>query len=472
VTLPKFNPSLGLLTEVDVSLAGEILQDIGIENLDTDAVTVTVDGGATITLTPPNSHVIVSLPSYTQMYNLQSFDGDVDFGGTSGITPPTISASHTTVQSSYLPLSDFIGTGSVMMPVTAAANFAANGAGNLITQVATQAGATICVTYTYLLPTPTSTPTWTPTTTPTATPSATPSVTPTDTPTDTPTSTETTTPTTTPTVTATGAPTDTPTETPTGTQTMTPADTATATPTGIPTNTPPANTPPLVPSKTPTRSTTVTPTGTVGSTPTPTPTEPPSCAARPDDLIPGFCNTFANDCVQEFCPFPASTSQFKGLPSNHLVCKDDDPSCDAGASTGDHACTFRISMCLNVTQERRFPCKYTGVITGAHVTNPPEDRPGSATDQANLAQIEGALIKVGGKVASPNGRRSIVFDPPLDRPDVCTDFTFIRVPLLSTPSGFMPGKLKLRIRFFQGNDPATGKPGYHDGDQLDFTCNP
>jgi len=192
----------------------------------------------------------------------------------------------------------------------------------------------------------------------------------------------------------------------------------------------------------------------------------------PGDFIPGYCNSFFNDCVQEICADPVPPLGSKGLPSNQLVCRDDDPLCDFGATTGDHACTFHFSLCYNVT-EHRFPCKFTGVVDYVHLNKPSEDHPNSALDIATVAEFERVLVDLGGTIqSSVKGHRSVVFNPPLTKPDVCTETASIRVPLLAAGGSFRAGKLKVRIRAVQGNDPATGKPGHYDGDLIEFLCQP
>ncbi|HXQ21286.1 MAG TPA: choice-of-anchor E domain-containing protein, partial [Candidatus Acidoferrales bacterium] len=207
VTLTQFDPSLGVLTEVDLTATGTIVQTIKMESKDAAPTTVTGTGTATITVTPPTAPNLVASPTNVVTHNFTAFDGTVDFGGTSGSTDAGVTTSSTATLSPYTPISDFNGPGSLTMPVTASATFQASGAGNLVTQVTTTAGVNVCATYTYLLPTPT--PTSTPTPTVTNTPTVTP--TPTNTPTATPTRTPTNTPTTTPTPTNTPTPTVTPT---------------------------------------------------------------------------------------------------------------------------------------------------------------------------------------------------------------------------------------------------------------------
>ena len=217
LSIPKFDPSLGTLIAVSLSVDGAIAQDVKLENLDATAVVVNVTGGAMVTLTPPNLVVVIAVPTYSEMYPLAMYDGMSDFQPPSGITAPTKTASDTATQSPYLPISDFLGPGTVMMGITAEANFAADGAGNLLTQVATQASASMCAAYTYILPSPTPTVTDTATVTSTATVTVTATPTITNTPVHTATSTPTPVDTATSTPTITSTPTQTPTATPVGT---------------------------------------------------------------------------------------------------------------------------------------------------------------------------------------------------------------------------------------------------------------
>ncbi len=123
----------------------------------------------------------------------------------------------------------FVGTGFVLLPYTDQGGFVyetLSGPANGDAHWRTMYKVEVCITYTYVLPTPT----------PTATPTATNTPTSTATPTDTPTSTPTATPTATNTPTAT--PTNTPTVTPSNTPTNTPSPTATPSPTNTPSATP------------------------------------------------------------------------------------------------------------------------------------------------------------------------------------------------------------------------------------------
>lgn len=265
---------------------------------------------------------MISLPSNTYSYNLAAFDGSLDFTGPSGSTQAGLTASNTAVRAPYTPLSDFTGSGTVTMSVTATADFSASGAGNLVTQVSTKAAATVCVTYTYLPATPTRTPTDVPTHTPTMTPTWTSTVTPTQIPTskptDTPTNTPMTVPTNTPTntrtqtstTTATTVPTSTPTKTftitPTFTATRTPTATRSATRTATATRTPTA-TRTATPSATPSKTRTPTPTNTSTRTVTSTATSTPSATFTRTRFVPTATRT------PTATPVPLDTDQ-DGVP--------------------------------------------------------------------------------------------------------------------------------------------------------------
>lgn len=212
------------------------------------------------------------------------------------------------------------------------------------------------------------------------------------------------------------------------------------------------------------------------STVTPTPSQTPTptvpfaqlCLGKlgtpgPGNFIPGYCNTFFNDCVQEICADPVPSPGIKGMPSNHLVCKDDDPSCDFGPP-GDHACTFHFSLCYNVT-EHRFPCKFSGSIAYVHLVHPSEDNPHTGFDLATVAEFERVLTDLGGTAQTVNGHRSVIFNPPLTMPDVCSEVASIRLPLVSAGGGFRAAKYKLRIR-------AVQSVGHYDGDDVNLLCQP
>jgi len=500
----KFDPSLGALTNVDLSVSATIVQDVKLESLDAAPANVTATGSGIITLTAPTLPVVAALPTNVLHYSFTAFDGTLDFGGTSGDTQFGVTASNTGLRSPYLPTSDFTGLGTITMPVTATASFSATGAGNLVTQATTAASAIVCVTYVYVPATPTSSPTATPTATPTSTdtPTSTPTASPTQTPTPTLTPTQTPTPTATPTNTATSTSTATQslTETPTATLTPTdtPTDTATYTPTGTPTAT-------SLASATPSATATGTVTATAPPTITPTPSVNPTATGTPTPTMPcllselnlGYCHSVHNDCVQEFCTSPAAGPVSSGLPGGRLDCVDDDPACDFGASGGDFACTFHLALCFNIA-ETRVPCVSSGAVEAVDLNHPSPLESHNQVDIQNRLALEGALAGIGAQQrgvctkgqkgaycssaldcdSSPGAGdgschgRFAVFPVPLTDVNRCTTFADIKVPLKKTNHGYKMAAYPIRVSVRPAKDAVTGRRPVRDGDLLKLVCHP
>jgi hypothetical protein len=211
-------------------------------------------------------------------------------------------------------------------------------------------------------------------------------------------------------------------------------------------------------------------------------------------LVPGrgSCSKQGNrvDCLHEWLPQPTSKLTKTGLREVKVGCTDDDPVCDFGASSDDQACTFRVALCFNVT-ERRFACSKQGV---AAVDLSRHFKAGE-----DMQELANALAGLGGTVerrcAAPFGKRGapcvtdadcdsaagagdgacavshVLFTPPLDAPDTCTDFALIRVPLRQTRFGSARSKRLLRITVIpsDGGPSALRRP---DRDVLRLVCMP
>jgi hypothetical protein len=251
----------------------------------------------------------------------------------------------------------------------------------------------------------------------------------------------------------------------TPTPTLTPTDTPTATPTA--TNTP-----------------TVTPTATPTTTPTPT---------RPPGSIPGQGR---NACMVEWFTQPTPSPGRNGLPVRQLTCADDDPSCDFGATTGDHKCTFHVAVCLNVVDTRlagRLACSPTDVAQ-VQFHNPNEAKPKDATDTANRDALENALMSIGGTVdglcantgphkgqlctinsncdstgGSGDGvcKGRFVEFAPLHTDNSCTAFASIQVPLKQTATGYKAASTMLSVK--ASSDASAKKTG---ANSLKLICKP
>ena len=163
VTIPKFDPTLGTLQQIDFMLTGDIQGSAGVESLDTGPTVVQLQFSATLTLTRPDlSVIVVTVPLANFNDPLAAHDGTIDFMGPSGMFHPGINAMASNSATSPPPASDlvlFTGPGNIVLPVTAVGSSTATGGGNVITQFMTAAAADVQVCYTFLPNTP---PTFTP----------------------------------------------------------------------------------------------------------------------------------------------------------------------------------------------------------------------------------------------------------------------------------------------------------------------
>ncbi len=155
LSVQKFDASLGTLTKVSLAFNGLIQGDAKIESLDSQAANVTFNLGGSLTLldgtnTLPNPIFDVAV-SASDSKAVSAFDGLIDFAGTSGASFDGLvaSTSGTEVYTDSTLLSFFTGSGPLDFLFTALASSQVTGAGNIISQITTKAGAGITVTYHY-----------------------------------------------------------------------------------------------------------------------------------------------------------------------------------------------------------------------------------------------------------------------------------------------------------------------------------
>ncbi|MFO0973082.1 MAG: choice-of-anchor E domain-containing protein [Phycisphaerae bacterium] len=157
INIPKFDTALGTLQSIEFLLGGTVQGSAAFESLDAAPATVTLDLSATITLTRPDMSVlVVSLPAASTVDNVLAFDGLIDFGGASGRSYPNLSDTDTNsvtlgppVSAADLALFSALGGGNIALPISAIATSHGSGAGNLLVQFTTLAGADVRVKYTY-----------------------------------------------------------------------------------------------------------------------------------------------------------------------------------------------------------------------------------------------------------------------------------------------------------------------------------
>lgn len=163
VTVPRFDPSLGELTKVSFMLNGSVEGSARFESLDAEPAIVEMQLAAELTLQRPDmSTLVVTLPLVMTSDNADAFDGGIDFGGTSGKSYAGLSGSDSDMAMSTLAadLALFTGPafmpGTITLPLTAMGASSGSGAGNLLLQFMTSAGAEVKVTYEYRVPEPAS----------------------------------------------------------------------------------------------------------------------------------------------------------------------------------------------------------------------------------------------------------------------------------------------------------------------------
>lgn len=153
VTLQQFDPALGTLQSIKITLLGTVSGNLQAESLDNSAATLLAQLSTLLTLSRPDSSALVSTTaSSSQSFNASAYDGTIDFGGTSGFSsgPLSSSSSNAITLTSASDLSLFTGTGSIAALLTALGASSVSGAGNIISQIATNAAGTATIEYTFL----------------------------------------------------------------------------------------------------------------------------------------------------------------------------------------------------------------------------------------------------------------------------------------------------------------------------------
>ncbi|HEY8288900.1 MAG TPA: choice-of-anchor E domain-containing protein, partial [Acetobacteraceae bacterium] len=153
VSFARFDPSLGTLVDVRVGLTGDVTGNSAIENLGPVASAVSLAFPSIIALAGPDGLSAAVSPDPTDTIDLAAFDGNVDFGGTSGAVVAGFSDTQT-VQTVYTPigseLADFTGTGTVALTAHSSSNASEAGGGNLLSRMLATAGARITMQYDYV----------------------------------------------------------------------------------------------------------------------------------------------------------------------------------------------------------------------------------------------------------------------------------------------------------------------------------
>ena len=145
------------LDSVVLTLSGSIEGDAQVESLDATPAMVTANISAAITLEDMMSMTVLSAnPVVSEMFSLAAFDTAIDFAGPSGGSSVGLTDMFSESMTWTMPmdLAAFVGMGTISYNFNALGTSNASGAGNLIAQLNTRAGAELLITYNYTDNTP------------------------------------------------------------------------------------------------------------------------------------------------------------------------------------------------------------------------------------------------------------------------------------------------------------------------------
>jgi uncharacterized repeat protein (TIGR01451 family) len=152
LSVPQFDPSLGALTSVKVTLIGAIQGTAKYESTDAKAATITLNLSANVQIQRPNNQgLLQTSPVVSKVENAAPFDGNIDFDGPSGSTFPNLQGQATDEKTltDAADLALFTGAGNITLPARATGTSNGSGSGNLIAQFNVDAQAIFRVVYTY-----------------------------------------------------------------------------------------------------------------------------------------------------------------------------------------------------------------------------------------------------------------------------------------------------------------------------------
>jgi hypothetical protein len=153
-SLLYFSSTLGTLTEVDLVTSGWFQTQFSAENLGPSSCTIVGTTGGNLAINLPTGAMPVTIPPVTETFNASAFDGELDYGGTSGQTfaPATsYSMPQMTILTSPADLAAFTGHFRIPISVSGHATGSVASDGNdLSTAFQTDTSATITVIYHYI----------------------------------------------------------------------------------------------------------------------------------------------------------------------------------------------------------------------------------------------------------------------------------------------------------------------------------
>ncbi len=158
LTINQFDATLGTLTKVELQVSGHIESQYQIESFQSTGSSHYFRLTGDLTVRRPDNTVLAQATVLNERTdNLTAFDGNLDAGGTSGLTAGISKdmAPGSAEITDNLGISTFIGGGTLDFPVSATMSSFFQGSSNVFRAVFTTASAEIKVIYTYnAVPTP------------------------------------------------------------------------------------------------------------------------------------------------------------------------------------------------------------------------------------------------------------------------------------------------------------------------------
>jgi hypothetical protein len=153
LSIPRFDPALGTLTEVEIINQGDLTGQIRVESEDRVPQTVTGTVSGTLTLSGPGVSSLVASSSRSETFNAAAYDHNPDFAGPSGhdFGPQTVSGSKTITLTDAADLARYTGGGSVSFTEKATGTSSATSTGgNLLDRITEQGEGSVTVVYHFL----------------------------------------------------------------------------------------------------------------------------------------------------------------------------------------------------------------------------------------------------------------------------------------------------------------------------------
>ncbi len=150
----QFNPELGTLDSIGVTVSTTVAGTLSIENLEARAVYADYAIFGHTNIYAPDGTLLALQESFGASYSnkLASFDGSVDFGGASGLTISTAGTGSTSVtypSGDGFDGTDFIGTGTVDLAVSDYAENSISGPANMRVLATASVGGNVTLEYAY-----------------------------------------------------------------------------------------------------------------------------------------------------------------------------------------------------------------------------------------------------------------------------------------------------------------------------------